>query len=201
MAEPRRMGAENSEVRTRFIDAAEAVLSDEGEHGFSARQVAARAGLKTQLLYYYFRTMDDLLLAVVQRANERRLAGFEAAMASPEPLRALWLMMIDPGSAAMTSAVSSMAHHRESVRPEINESARRFRRLQSRVVARLIPPPSPGSLQYSAEGIVMIAAALARMLVNESALGLTEGHAEAISIVEQLLDRFGQAGEERAGST
>jgi hypothetical protein len=53
-------------------------------------------------------------------------------------------------------------------------------------------------VEYSPAGVVMIAAALARMLVNESALGLTEGHAEALAIVEQLLERFAEPGGERA---
>ena len=195
MAEGRRLGSEGSEVRARFVDAAEAILSDEGEHGLSARLVAARAGLKTQLLYYYFRTMDDLLLAVIQRVNERRLASFEQAMASPEPLRAMWTMMTDPSAAALASAVASIAQHREQVRPAIVEAAREFRTLQARVVAKLIPPPGPDDVPYTAGGVVMIAAALARMLVNEAALGLDEGHAEARAIVENMLERF--AGAER----
>ena len=102
MAQPRRLGAEGSQVRARFIDAVEAILAEEGYHGISARQVAGKAGLKTQLLYYYFRTMDDLLLAVVQRVNERRMARFEEALASPEPLRTLWELNSDPSAAAAT---------------------------------------------------------------------------------------------------
>lgn len=197
MAEGRRMGPESSEVRTRFIDAAEAVLAEEGEHGFSARLVAAKAELKTQLLYYYFRTMDDLLLAVVQRVNERRLAKFEEAVASPDPLRAMWEMMVEPGAAALASAISSAAQHRQTVRSEIVAAAQEFRALQTRVVERLIPPPSADGLRSSPGGIVMIAAALARMLVNESALGLTEGHAEALAIVEQVLERLRPAESEQ----
>ena len=40
----------------------------------------------------------------------------------------------------------------------------------------------------------MIAAALARTLVAESALGLTEGHVEALTIVEEVLARLGANG-------
>jgi len=63
------MGVESSKVRARFVDAAEELLRSEGYLAISARQVAAKAGLKTQLLYYYFRTMDDLILEVVKRIN------------------------------------------------------------------------------------------------------------------------------------
>lgn len=185
----RRMGAQDSEVRTRFIDAAEAVLCEEGYHAISARQVAARAGLKTQLLYYYFRTMDELLLAVVRRANERRLARFETALASPSPLRALWELNSDSSAAALAAELTSIAHHREAIRAEIVSAAAHFRRMQAEAVSRLLALPSKADDACTASGIVMIAAALARTLVTEAALGLTEGHADALAIVESLLAR------------
>jgi AcrR family transcriptional regulator len=183
------MGVEGSQMRGRFIDAAEALLRDEGLAGLTARQVAAQAGLKTQLLYYYYLTIDDLILAVVRRANERRLERFEAAMASPEPLRALWALNSDPSGAAMASELSSIASHREVIRTEIVAFAQKFRALQIASVSRLLLHRKTG--QTNAAGIVMIATALARTIVMESALGLTEGHAEALLIVEETLQRFG----------
>lgn len=186
MAQPRRLGAEGSQVRTRFVDAAEAILRDEGYHGISARQVAGRAGLKTQLLYYYFRTMDELLLALVQRVNERRLERFEAALASSEPLRALWELNSDPSAATLAAELTSIATHRDAIRAEIVEFATQFRRMQGEAVERLLP----ATREYDSAGVVMIAAALARTIVTESALGLVEGHAEALAIVEDMLARF-----------
>jgi hypothetical protein len=41
--------------------------------------------------------------------------------------------------------------------------------------------------------MVMIAAALSRTLVLETALGLTEGHGEAITIVEKMLAQLSRA--------
>ncbi|MDF0544822.1 helix-turn-helix domain containing protein [Sphingobium sp. H39-3-25] len=181
-------------MRARFVDAAEAILSEVGEHGISARLIAQRAELKTQLLYYYFRTMDDLLRAVVQRVNERRLARFEEALAAPEPLRALWELMSDPSAAALAAELSSIANHREAVRDEIVSAAREFRILQTQAVEALLPAQAENDSPHGAAGVVMIAASLARMIVNETALGLTEGHAEALAIVEHMLARFRQDG-------
>ena len=44
----------------------------------------------------------------------------------------------------------------------------------------------------------MIAAALARTIVTESALGLTHGHAEALAIVETMLARLEKSAEGEA---
>jgi AcrR family transcriptional regulator len=186
IAQPRRLGAEGSKMRERFVDAAEAILCEEGSHGVSARLVAAKAGLKTQLLYYYFRTMDDLLLAVVRRVNERRSARFDEALASPEPLRALWKLNSDSSAAALATQLTAIATNREAVRAEIVTSARDFRIRQTEAVARLLPADWPADAGAAA-GLLMIAAALGRMLVTEAVMGLSEGHTEALAIVEKTL--------------
>ncbi len=188
VAQTRRLGLEGSQNRARFIDAAEAVLRDEGLPALTARQVAARAGLKTQLLYYYFRTMDDLILALVRRVNERRLVRFEEALAAPEPLRAIWQLNSDPSGAAVATELTSIATHREAIRAEIVRGAEHFRAIQVEAVSRLLAPRTGN--KAAAAGIVMIAVALARMIVAESALGLTDGHTEALALVEDALQRF-----------
>jgi AcrR family transcriptional regulator len=193
------MGAESSNVRARFVDAVEEILREEGYTGISARQVAGKAGLKTQLLYYYFRTMDDLILAVVRRINERRHERFEEALASPDPLRAMWNMISDSSGATLSAELTSIASHREAVRNEIVQSAQQFRAMQIEAVSRLIS--SRKGEAYPAAGIVMLAAALARTLITESALGLTEGHDEALAIVERVLRDLGEAGCGQGSST
>lgn len=176
-------------MRVRFVDAAEEILIEKGEHELSARVVAARAGQKTQLLYYYFQNMDDLLLAVIRRVNERRLQRFVTALATDEPLRALWDSVNDPAAAVLATELNSVANRRQAVRAEIVSAARQFRALQTAAVRKLLPPAAPGDPPCPAAGIVMIAAALARSLTNEAMLGLTEGHAEARAIVEHYVAR------------
>jgi TetR/AcrR family transcriptional regulator len=190
MTRSRRFGPEDSETRTQFIDAAEQVLRENGYEAVSARRIAERAGLKAQLLYYYFQTMDDLMLAVVHRVNKRRTQAFEAALQSERPLHALWAMSIDPSSAALASELTSMAHHREAVRTQIVEAAQEFRQRQTEAVACLLPPSIPNDGDITPGGVVMIAVALARMLVTETSLGMDTCHAEAIAAVEQLLSRL-----------
>lgn len=185
MAQTRRMGVENSKMRTLFVEAAEALLREEGYMSISARQVAAKAGLKTQLLYYYFQTMDDLILAVVKRINERRQQRFEEALLTTNPLRAIWELSSDPSSAAVSAELTSIATHREAIREEIVRSAQQFRSQQIEAVSRLIG--ARGKTDYPAAGLVMIAIGVARTIITESALGLTEGHAEALAIIERAL--------------
>jgi AcrR family transcriptional regulator len=183
------MGVENSTKRACFVDAAEAILRDVGYLGISAREVAAKANLKTQLLYYYFRTMDDVILAVVRRINDRRMEKFESAMAATDPLKALWELNSDPSGAALSAELTSIAIHRETIRAEIVKSAEQFRALQVQAVSRLLSHRK-NEVEYPAAGIVLIAVAIGRTIVSESALGLTVGHEEALKIIEGVMKGF-----------
>lgn len=71
-------------------------MLEEGYAAVTSRRVAAKAGLKPQLVYYYFRTMDDLFLALFRRRAALGLERQALALASPQPLWALWDLSRDP---------------------------------------------------------------------------------------------------------
>ena len=70
MASARRIGAPDAKNRVVLLDAAEQLLLEEGYAAVTSRRVAEKAGLKPQLVHYYFRTMEDLFLAVFRRRAE-----------------------------------------------------------------------------------------------------------------------------------
>jgi len=112
MASPRRIAGPNAKNRAVLLDAAERLMLDEGYAAVSSRRVAAAAGLKPQLVHYYFRTMDDLFVEVFRRRAERDLAGFERAIAADGSLRNLWRLNADPHGAAFTMEFVALANHR-----------------------------------------------------------------------------------------
>src|SRR5205823_13649069 len=59
-----RIGCEDLKTRAKLLDADEKLLLEEGYAAVTSRRVAAKAGLKPQLVHYYFRTMDDLFIEV-----------------------------------------------------------------------------------------------------------------------------------------
>ena len=62
----------------------------------TSRRLGGRAGVKPQLVHYYFRTMDDLFIALFQRRADRGLEYAAQALDSDRPLRALVLMSARP---------------------------------------------------------------------------------------------------------
>ena len=87
MASNRRIGAENWKGRAALLDATEQIMLEEGYAAVSSRRIAQKAGLKPQLVDYYFRTMDDLFLAAFRRRAEEGLERQAEALTSGQPLR------------------------------------------------------------------------------------------------------------------
>lgn len=65
------------------LDAAAALLAEEGAAGLSTRKVAARAGMHAGNLQYYYRTRQDLVRALLERylAQSRERVGVRIAAA------------------------------------------------------------------------------------------------------------------------
>src|SRR3546814_17116505 len=72
------------------------MMIDAGYAAVSTRKVAAAVGQTPALVHYYFPATDDLLLAVYRRAAARNLERVNQALASPQPLAALWALSTDP---------------------------------------------------------------------------------------------------------
>ena len=133
-ASPRRIGAADSKTRAQLLDAAELLLLEEGYAAVTSRRVAAKAGLKPQLVHYYFRTMDDLFLEVFRRRAEENVARVERAIAADGSLRALWQLNADPRGADFNIEFVALANHRKAIRTEIARYAERFRAAQLEAV-------------------------------------------------------------------
>lgn len=74
--------AKGRERRDAILDAATRVLVEEGYAQLSTRKIAARAGIRSGHLQYYFRTKADVVRALLERYLAQSLADIEARMAA-----------------------------------------------------------------------------------------------------------------------
>jgi AcrR family transcriptional regulator len=88
-AEPQRVawgsGAE------ALLDAAERLLVTAGRDGLTTRRVARSAGVNQGLVYHHFGSLEELMLAVLERFTSRLIERQKAMYAEPQlPFRAKW---------------------------------------------------------------------------------------------------------------
>lgn len=187
----RRIGAPDAKNRTLLLDAAEQLLVTVGANAVSSRRVAEQAGLKHQLVHYYFRTMDDLFLAVFRRRGDQGLADQAAVLASPQPLWALWRFNTDPAGTALTMQFMALANQRAALRAEIAGYAERLRAEQIEAVSGMLRRYGIDTGEFPPTVLMVLMTSASRMLIIEQeALGMTLGHAETVEFVERWLHRL-----------
>ncbi|MEO5587913.1 MAG: helix-turn-helix domain-containing protein [Novosphingobium sp.] len=173
--------------RTAILDAAEAIMRDEGYAAVSSRKVASVAGLKSKLVHYYFQTMDDLFAALLQRVEERHFQGLCTAIASSDPLAALWKLSIAANLPRLHKEFVALATHRERLRLDIARSAERTRSIYAAAVTRAIEDRGLDSGSFPPLALAIIMDGVARVINTDKELGTSAGHAEAIAFVEGFL--------------
>ena len=190
MASNRRIGLEQSKTRALLLDATETVMREEGYAAVSSRRVASRAGLKPQLVHYYFRTMDDLFLAVFRRRIDDALERHAQALASDQPLRALWEVSRDPEGTAMIQEFSALANHRKIIAAEIERYGVRLRQMQAEAIGRRLAARGVDVQLYPPETVAILMTSLSLFLRMEEGVGIGAGHAETEALVERWLTRI-----------
>ena len=186
---PRRIGAVDSKTRAQLLDAAELLLLEEGYAAVTSRQVAARAGLKPQLVHYYFRTMDELFLEVFRRRADENVARVERAIATDGSLRALWQLHADPRGARFNIEFVALANHRKAIRNEIARYAERYRAAQLDAVAAALGAIGVADDELPPIVALLMMTGLTQVLALEEALGVTAGHDTTRSFIEQTIAR------------
>jgi TetR/AcrR family transcriptional regulator len=186
----RRIGAPDAKNRGVLLDAAEELLIEEGYAAVTSRRVADKAGLKPQLVHYYFRTMEDLFLAVFRRMAEDGLEVLSEALASPQPLWALWRFSSQPEATRLTMEFMGLATHRKALRAEIVYYAERFREEQNKAIAMARERYGVEADDVPPVVWTVFATSVSQALVVERALGMTTGHAETIAFCEEWIGRL-----------
>jgi AcrR family transcriptional regulator len=123
-------GTTAADPRTRILDAALALMSEQGSAGASMRQLAAACGLNVATIYHYFPSKADLLRSVMEERRyderlgtepppidpsgpprQRLVALLEWLWANALAEEAVWRLLVGEalrGEAAATSSASEL---------------------------------------------------------------------------------------------
>ena len=188
MSTPRKAKGSEVNARQRLVEATAKIMRDEGYAAATSRRVAAEAGVKQALVYYYFPTMDDLFVEVLRAGAEVSLERMRAALTDDDPLRALWLINSDSRLTGLNTEFMALANHRKVIRIELKAFAERVRDIETAAVTVALRTRGVDLADYPPVAISMLIAQTARSLCNEDAVGVTAGHEQLRAFVDRLLD-------------
>jgi hypothetical protein len=135
--------------------------------------------------------MDDLFLALYRRRAEQGLERQTRALASDQPLWALWDLSRDPRGTALMMEFVALANHRKEIRSEFAASAERYRAEQVRGLAEVLGRYGIGAGQLPPIVLSVLMTSVSQVLVIEQdSVGMTTGHAETVAFVEDFFGRI-----------
>jgi AcrR family transcriptional regulator len=184
------MTPRSSKKRALLLDVTEKLMLDEGYAAVTFRSVAARAGMNASLVYYYFPTLDDLLVAVLRRSGRSYLQRLAAALASEEPLRSVWNLITDRLSTAIFLEMAAAANHRKVVQTEIVDLTEQFQCMLIEAFRKLLETYPIDVEEFPPELVVIVMEGMAHLIVNQQSLGVKSGHDEALSALDRCLQRL-----------
>jgi len=88
------VSAEN-DTKALILKAAKAAILETGYAGLSTRKIAVAAGVPLSQIHYHFGSRHNLVLAVLERENERLLSRQEETFGSDMPLWKQWEQACD----------------------------------------------------------------------------------------------------------
>lgn len=183
MPSARRPSDTDSAARTALLDAAQELMLQEGYAAVSSRRVAAKAGLNSALVYYYFGTMDDLFIALFRRGAEHSFERQAVALSAAQPLWALWDLIHDYSSTALTMEFIALANHRKAIRAEIASSSKKFRQLQLTALSTVLAGYGIDPASWPPVSILIMLSGISRFMLIEEEFGVDVGHAETIDLI------------------
>jgi AcrR family transcriptional regulator len=191
MGSSRRVGTETSKTRSVLLDSTERLMLDEGYAAVTYRSVAGRSEVTAGLVQYYFPSLDDLFIALLRRRSEGNLEKLLERLEThaEEPLRVLWEYSSDETSAALLMEFMALANHRKTIRAEIAEVIERSRKVQLDALSERWGDLGLTTVGVSPAALLFLLTGIPKMMLLENAIGISTGHAEIVTLVEQQLER------------
>lgn len=188
MADGRRPRVATAEKRRRILDAVEEIMLEDGYAAVSSRRVAAAVGIQAPLVHYYFPTIDDLFVAVLQRRAGRNVERMAAALLSPAPLRAWWELASNRRGTALMVELLAAANHRPALKAEVGGIARDVRAMQMDVLDRILPEYGIDPEVFPPALIAAGMQGLAFSAVQDSVAGYDTFADDAIAAMDRLVE-------------
>jgi len=183
------MGSIDSEMAESMMEAAEVILNEEGYGALTSRRIADYLGVKQRLLYYYFRTMDDLVREAFRRLSVRELERLKSALASDRPLHEIWSVCINTSDARLVSEFMALANRSEGIRSEVIKFIEESRKIQVKALKKAMAKNGSDKSLPNAEVIAFLGTSIALALNREASLGVKQSH----HAVKKLINDFFQS--------
>jgi len=180
-----------------LLDAAERLLVEVGHAGITTRAVAAEAKANQGLVHYYFGSIDELFVEVLERFTERLVARQREMYAADVPFiekwRTAWRFQeddLDAGYSKIWLELQALSWNRPGLRPRIEHVNGEWRAVLREAFARAADDYGVDGDEFPLDALVAMTVTFSQGYALERLEGIDEGHAEMLDWIERWLERL-----------
>ena len=180
------------ETEQALLDAAERLLLDVGAAGVTTRRVAEEAGANHGLVHYYFGSVEQLLVRVLERFTERQIARQREMYAADVPFIEKWrtamryLISDDVAYEKVWLELQALAWNRPELRERVDRVNAEWRAVLTEAFAE---PREQYGIEMPLEVLVSLVITFNEGIMLERLSGVTEGHEELLEWIDAWLER------------
>jgi len=174
-----------------LLDAAERLLVDIGHARITTRRVAEEAGVNHGLVHYYFGSIENLLVRVLERFTERLTARQRALYAADIPFIEKWRMAMRylVGEDVQYEKIWLELQALSWNRPELQEGVARVNDEWRAVLTEAFEEPRRRyGIEMPLDALVSLVITFNEGVILERAQGITTGHNELLAWIDGWLE-------------
>jgi AcrR family transcriptional regulator len=179
------------ESEQALLDAAERLLVEVGAAGITTRRVAEEAGANHGLVHYYFGSVEQLQLRVLERFTERLIERQRQMYAADVPFLEKWRTAMafldeDRPYQKIWLELQALAWNRPELRERLGALHAEWREVLSEAFA---PAREELELELPLEALVSLVYTFNEGIMLERLSGIETGHRELLDWIDGWLER------------
>jgi AcrR family transcriptional regulator len=197
--------AARTDATDALLGAAEELLVEVGYAGMTTRNLAERAGVNHGLVHYYFGSMEELLLRVVERFTDALIERQREMYAADTPFIEKWRAAMrfleqdsEFGYHKVWLEMQAMAWNMPSVRARIQDVHRRWLSVVTPAFDAGLAELGVDKRRFPTEAVVSLVVTFNQGIILERLSGVDSGHQAALRLIDRNIERLWK---ERHGTT
>ncbi len=178
-----------------FLDAAERLLLDVGHAGITTRRLADEADANQGLIHYYFGSMDELFVQVLERFTERLVERQREMYGADAPFLEKWRTAwryqeedLEAGYSKIWMELQALSWARSDLRPRVARVNALWRSVLRDAFEHAAREYQLDPKDFPVEALVALTMTFNQGYAIERLEGIDEGHVELLDWIESWLE-------------
>ena len=206
VSQGRSVSQARTDATTAILDAAERLLIEVGHAAISTRKLAEEAGVNAGLIHYYFGSMEEVFLQVLERftarLTRRQVAMYGGDLPFIEKWRTAMRYLVEDresGYQKLLFELQAMAWNRPEMRERIRGVFQRWDAVLTDAMAAGMRELDIDTQRFPVEAVTCLVAAFNKGIMLDGLIGHDYGHRELLDMIDRLHSQLDRQRRKEAG--